>query len=184
MKTFELPDNLADALIATGKELATQGNLATAWPVWYVTEEKEIIAPEDRADHKKRLDDDFIDPDEDLCASCLEKWKEQELPAECDDYKCEDSFYHYNLERQFTSYGSEFFLTQKACQEYIDDNAYHFRNPKPYAGSAHRNYELQPIIQALILMAGEKVPSNHYGVVQLERRDDGTGSDMWPERKK
>lgn len=117
MKTFTLPDKLANQLIATGKELAHQNNLSTAWPIWYVTE---VV---------KRFD----------------KGGE---PYES---------------REYATYGSCFFLTQKACQEYIDANSYHFNKPLPYAGSAHRNHEIQPIIQALILMADEKVPSNHYG---------------------
>lgn len=163
MATIEIPDELAEQLIATGKELAKQDNLHTSWPIWYVTEIVKVVAPEDRADFKERLDTDFFDTD-DLCDTCKEQYEEKgELPEDCDNYKCDDTFYHYNKERQFTSYGSEFFLTQKACQEYIDANAYHFSDPKPYAGSAHRNYEVQAIIQALILAAGEEVPVNHYG---------------------
>lgn len=165
MKTIELPDQLADQIIAIGKELAHQNNLATAWPIWYVMEEKRVYTSEDRAEFSERKDDDAIDPDEDLCPECLALWSISECPATCDSWKCSNSMLYYNIERQYASYGSCFFLTQKACQEYIDDNRYHFTNPQPYAGSAHRNYEIQPVIQALILAAGEKVPSNHYGHV-------------------
>ena len=166
MKTIELPDALADALIATGKELATQNNLGTSWPIWYVTEIKKIQKPDDEGEFKERRDDDSIDPDEDLCDDCKVKWAENELPADCDNYHCDTSFWWYDEEREFTSYGSQFFLTQKACQEYIDDNAYHFNKPEPYAGSAFRNHEIQPIIQALIVAAGHEVPSNHYGKIE------------------
>ena len=166
MKTIELPDSLADALIATGKELATQNNLSTAWPIWYVTEIKKHYLPvEGEWEHKERVHPDVLDEDE-LCTTCSELLEDgKDLPDDC--YKCgTEAFAYYNEEREFTSYGSEFFLTQKACQEYIDANAYHFDRPKPYAGSAFRNHEIQPIIQALILAAGEQVPSNHYGRVE------------------
>lgn len=183
MKTIELPDYLADALIATGKELATQNNRSTAWPVWYVTEEQHVYTNEyGDYEHKVRRDSDMIEAS-DLCVSCRGKFHEDEdMPDDCDDCSA-DAFLYYNIERGFTSYGSQFFLTEKACQEYIDANAYHFTAPQPYAASMFRNHEMQPIVQALILMAGAVVPGNHYGVVKLERRDDGTGSDMWPEVK-
>lgn len=162
--TIDIPDQLAEELIAIGKELAHQDNLATAWPIWYVTELKRTPTTSDRADGKERLDVDMFS-DEFLCESCRTAQEEGELPEDCDNWECNESFYYYEENRVYASYGSCFFLTQKACQEYIDDNAYHFFNPQPYAGSAHRNYEIQPVIQALILMAGEKVPSNHYGHV-------------------
>lgn len=166
MKTIELPDHLADALIATGKELATQDNLATAWPIWYVTEIKKVQRPEGEGEKMERIDYDAIDSD-DLCESCAKKWEDDgEIPDQCDNYACRGTFWWYDEEREFASYGSEFFFTQKACQEYIDANSYHFNQPRPYAGSAHRNHEIQPIIQALILAAGEEVPSNHYGRVE------------------
>lgn len=162
MATIELPDLLVEQLIATGKELAKQDNLHTSWPIWYVTEIKKVQRPEGEGEFYERIDQDFIEPD-DVCKECLDKWEDGELPDECDDWHCRGTFWWYDKERQFASYGSEFFLTQKACQEYIDANAYHFSDPKPYAGSAFRNDEIQPIIQALILAAGEQVPTNHYG---------------------
>lgn len=164
--TIDIPDSLAEVLIATGKELATQDNLATAWPIWYVTELKKL--PNEWGEHKERKDSDMFDTD-DMCDDCQAYYEgNDEIPDKCmsGSYKCDDTFWKYDLEREYASYGSCFFLTQKACQEYIDANAYHFNNPKPYAGSAHRNDEIQPIIQALILIAGEKVPGNHYGRVE------------------
>lgn len=163
MATIEIPDSLAEQLIATGKELASQDNLHTNWPVWYVTEIKKVQRPDGEGEFRERIDVDAID-DKDLCDDCRNLWEnEGDIPNECDSYACRDTMYWFDKEREFASYGSEFFLTQKACQEYIDANAYHFSNPKPYAGSAHRNHEIQPIIQALILMAGEEVSTNHYG---------------------
>lgn len=146
-----------------GNELAHQDNLHTAWPIWYVTEIKKIYTTvEGEWEFQERMDPDILDEDE-LCTSCSELNEDgKDLPETCD--KCGNAaFAYYNEERQFTSYGSEFFLTQKACQEYIDANSYHFNDPKPYAGSAFRNHEIQPIIQFLIKLSGNKVPSNHYG---------------------
>lgn len=160
--TIELPETLAAHLIEIGKELATQDNMHSSWPVWYVTEIKKVQAPEDNAEHKERLDDDAFYPDEMLCKSCKEKWSDGELPADCDNYRCDDSFYYYNEERQYATYGSVVFLTKKACQEYIDANSYHFDRPEPYCDSMFRNHEMQPIVQALILMSGNKLPEGGY----------------------
>lgn len=108
MKTFELPDHLADKLIAIGKELAHQNNRSTAWPVWSVLDNGKMTS----------------------------------------------------------GYGAGIFLTGKAAEKHITELDYHYDRPGLYIVSAHANDELQPIIQALILMAGEEVPSNHYGRVE------------------
>ena len=50
------------------------------------------------------------------------------------------------------------FFTAKACQEHIDENSYHYTNPRVYAIAAWRNPEVQTIMQSLIKDAGQKVP--------------------------
>jgi hypothetical protein len=172
MKTIELPDDIADKITRTGKELARQGNLGTAWPIWYVTEVIRHVVPSDRADGKERIDLDLVAID-DFCRGCMTLYgKGEALPDDCDGCP-KDMFFYYEEKREYASYGSCFFLTQKACQQYIDENNYHFNKPLPYAASAFRNDEIQPVIQALILAAGEKIPSNHYGVI-----DEDTSLDI------
>jgi hypothetical protein len=166
---IEIPDSLAKQLIATGKELAKQDNLGTAWPIWVVMErEKVYVNYMDSWDEKERADPDNFNEDL-LCADCRKAMEENELPEKCDLDLCEDeTFNYFNWEDKPSFWkGPAMFLTQKSCQEHIDSCSYDYTNPRPYAYSAYNNYELQPIIQALILMAGEEVPSNHYGRVEL-----------------
>ena len=168
MKTIELPDYLADALIAIGHELATQDNLGTSWPVWVVMERKKRYVPYfSDWDEKERVDPDNTNGDE-LCEDCREAMKRGSLPEVCELDLCEPDAYHYFNWVDEPSFwkGPGIFLTQKACQEHIEDHSYDYGDVRPYAYSAYRNYELQPIIQALIIAAGQEVPSNHYGVVK------------------
>lgn len=160
-KTFTLPDDLADSLISIGKELSTQDSLHTSYPIWYVTEDVEVEANSDNCEFRKRKNLDFIDYN-DFCDSCKALYENDDtLPDDCGS--CPDDLFYYGyIERQYASYGSVTFLTQKACQQHINTNSYHYRNPRPYADSLHRNYEMQDIIKGLILMAGCEIPS-HYG---------------------
>lgn len=168
MKTITLPDSLADQLIAIGHELATQDNLHTAWPVWVVMERKKIYVDYMQSwDEQERMDPDYFDAEK-LCDDCKKLNEEGNLPDKCEFDLCDEStFAYYNWEDVPSFWkGPGIFLTQKACQEHIDSNSYDYTDPRPYAYSAHRNYELQPIIQALIIAAGHEVPSNHYGRVE------------------
>ena len=168
MKTIQLPDSLADALVSIGKELATQDNLGTAWPIWCVMEHKKVYVDYMQSwDNKERQDDEFFDP-EDLCHTCRPLYERGELPNDCEDDQCDEStFAYYNMEDMPSFWkGPGMFLTQKACQDHIDSCHYDYTNPRPYAYSAYNNFEMQPIIQALIIAAGMEVPSNHYGGVK------------------
>lgn len=168
MKTFELPDSLADQLVSIGHELAIQDNLHTSWPVWVVMERKKIYVDYMQSwDEKERMDPDYFDEDK-LCDDCKKLNEEGKLTDTCEFDLCDEStFAYYNWEDVPSFWkGPGIFLTQKECQAHIDSNRYDYTDPRTYAYSAHRNYELQPIIQALILMAGHEVPSNHYGKVE------------------
>jgi len=167
--TIELPDNYGEFLIKLGKELATQDNVHSSWPIWYVMEDKEVHGNSSGDyEHQRRKDSDYV-PENSYCDSCQaildgEDEDNEDLPEICPTDECStDTYVYYDIERTYGSYGSTFFLTQKACQQHIDANSYHYTNPRPYADSAFRNEELQALIQALILLAGEKIPSNHYG---------------------
>ena len=165
--TIELPEHIAAQLIAIGKELAHQNNLGTAWPIWCVMEHKKVYVDYMQSwDGKERQDPDYFDP-EDLCDDCHALYEAGDLPDECASDLCDESTFAYYNTVDVPSFwkGPGMFLTQKACQEHIDSNRYDYTNPRTYAYRAYRNYELQPIIQALILMAGEEVPSNYYGRV-------------------
>lgn len=168
MKTIQLPDNLADALIRIGNELATQDNLGTAWPIWCVMERKKVYVDYMMSwDEKERRDSDYLDEDK-LCDECKELYENGKLTDTCESDMCHDDTFAYFSWDDVPVFwkGAGLFLTQKACQEHIDDNRYDYTDPRPYAWSFYRNYELQPIVQALILAAGHEVPSNHYGKVE------------------
>ena len=51
---------------------------------------------------------------------------------------------------------SNVFFTEKACHDHIENNHYHFRDPKSYVKHAWRNPEIQNIIKALREIANNK----------------------------
>lgn len=147
-----------------GNELAHQDNLATAWPIWCVMEHKKVYVDYVQSwDGKERQDPDYFDS-KDLCDECRKAYEENELPEECSTDMCDEStFVYYNMEDVPSFWkGPGMFLTQKACQDHIDSNRYDYTDPRPYAYSANRNYEMQAIIQFLIKLSGNEIPSNHY----------------------
>lgn len=67
---------------------------------------------------------------------------------------------HYKIEPVFDLRAGVFFTT-KACQQHIDENDYHYTNPRVYAISAWRNPEMQAVQQHLIVASGKKLPSQY-----------------------
>jgi len=172
MKTIELPDNIADALVAIGKEMGTQDNLSTSFPIWVVMEsEKRYVPYMWDWEHKERANHDGCDEEafeKALCTDCRKLNEDGNVPDDCEFDLCDtDAFLYYTLEdRPSFHYGESMFFTQKECQEHIDSHRYHYTNPRTYAYSAYDNYEMRTVMQALILAAGLVVPSNHYGRIE------------------
>lgn len=53
------------------------------------------------------------------------------------------------------------FFTEKAAQEHIDENSYHYTKPTIYVVSAWRNPEMQALMRQTINIEGKDLPS-HY----------------------
>jgi len=133
-------------LIAISKEMQTQDNRATAYPLFVVMVDKKVYGCEswcNEVERKEDFDSDY------LCEKCAEKYENNE---DLDDY-CEDCdqdcFVWFSWEKDFDLKAGVFF-TAKACDEHIRLNDYHYSNPRSYAISAWRNYEMQEVINFLI----------------------------------
>lgn len=54
-----------------------------------------------------------------------------------------------------------FFFTEKACHEHIEQNNYHYTQPRSYVISAWRNPEIVATMHMILKLTGEEIPS-HY----------------------
>lgn len=153
-----------------GSRMATQNHLSTQYPLWVIAVDKKIWMPHSFMwdyDGKERVNEEYheINP-RDLCESCRaiydknqEEDLDDELPEDCDD--CDpDAFNWYKLEEDY-DLNAGAFLTQAACQDHINQNHYHYHNPRPFAWSAWRNPEMIAVMQHLITASGNELP-NHY----------------------
>ena len=60
---------------------------------------------------------------------------------------------NYRIEHKYTNA----FLTEKACKRHIEQNSYHYNEPKDYLSSANRNYELELVFQFLCGLTGRDI---------------------------
>lgn len=142
-----------------GKEMAVQDNRATQYPLFVVISDIERAVP-DGCGESKRKDLDAIDSDL-LCEDCSKKYNEdKDLPEHC-IYCDDDCFWNCEVSQEPDLRAGVFF-TAKACQEHIDLNSYHYKNPKVYGIGAWRNPEMVAVMSDLIMNhAGKELPS-HY----------------------
>lgn len=141
-----------------GAEMSTQNNRGGQYPMYVIqTDERRWVESSGDWDERERVED--LDHDA-LCTSCRGLMDmDTELPEDCDDCDWE-AFTHFKLEDQFELMPGIFF-TEKAAQKHIDENHYHYYNPRVYGVGAWRNPELIAVQQYLITTSGSDLPS-HY----------------------
>ena len=136
------------------QEMMDQDKRSTAWPIFIVVENKKVygVDPNFRDCERERKDIDNIEKD-DLCDNCREVFEEGEvdLPKECGNYECDDSFIYYRIEEDVPNMRAGFFFTAKACDEHIQSQAHHYDDSaKSYAISAYYNEELRMVMTAIV----------------------------------
>lgn len=149
-------------------ELNTQDNDGTADPLyWSVLEEQEEYVPEGcgepRISHDdgswtldeavKYVNDIIIEYDKDI----QDMWNDDIWKDDAEDVSnfmietlkwdfC-DVYYVEKVDRISDFSGA--FLTKRACKQHIEQNHYHYDNPRTYANCAYRNYELDRLLKIL-----------------------------------
>jgi hypothetical protein len=163
--TLDLTDEQWQFIKETGHELQTQDNRHTATPIFRIYEEIKVEKRDGCGEHLERLE--YEGAEENYCGHCrsilnandgdLEK-----LPpiGESDCY-CDaepDAHWTYDIELlpSQSSYDGVAFLTEKAAQQYLEANHYHFTKGVVYAESAFRNWELKGIIDVLKTMSEQR----------------------------
>lgn len=130
-----------------------QDNRSTAYPIFIVVEDKKIYGVDSNfsCDGIERKDIDGIDRRRELCEECQEALENRELPEECENSECDESFLNYRIEKDVFNHRGAFFFTAQACNEHIEANRHHYNaTAHSYAISAYHNPELRAVMVELI----------------------------------
>lgn len=144
MKTIALTDEQHDFLIALSKELHIQDNRATENPIFCVYQIERFYT-EDGAHECYVCDGEELD-EEFMKESIAQYRKDNVCCALSDEAIIEELGYRitrYDF-KEIPVSGQHYF-SEKAAQEHIDKNRYHYNKPFVYAESAWRNCEFQKI---------------------------------------
>lgn len=138
-----------------GKEMVKQNNRMTQYVMFVIMQDVEVLADENHEDGYAR----YYSPDG---CDCDAQPGVEDGSKKFDKYKHEDyCIGWFKKEQQPVVKSAGIFFTAKACQDHIDANHYHYKNPTVYGICSWRNPEMQAVQKHLIETAGEKVPS-HY----------------------
>lgn len=155
-KSIQVSDEAYEFLQNLSVQLNTQDNRHTDTPIFRIYEELKIEKRDGCGDHTARLD--YEGAEEHYCGHCKDILKKfdydyDKLPTlgeddcYCDGISEAHWTYDIELSPSTSDYDGVAFLTEKAAQEYLESNHYHFTKGVVYAESAFRNHELKPLIK-------------------------------------
>lgn len=158
--TLELSAGQIDFLKTTGLELSTQDNRHTHIPIFRIYENIKVEKRDGCGDHLERLD--YEGAEEHYCVHCTNLIEKADgdidaanLPVigedGCGCNYLDDAHWTYDVKLLPAEggYDGVAFLTEKAAQDYLESNHYHFNKGVVYAESAFRNHELIPLREIL-----------------------------------
>lgn len=169
MKKIELSKEDFEFLQELSHELNTQPNDGNADPVyWGVMEDYEALTFEgegevriphdDGAYHLEELVADIDADSEYFSLSVKEEWNSLDkndvdevmgfVNKNWNEGNVIGEPYWVEIKGQICRYAGAF-LTKRACQEYIKRYGYNHRNPRTYAMTAYRNFELARLLKIL-----------------------------------
>lgn len=175
MKQIELCKEDYDFLKELQHELNTQTTDGNAQPVyWGVMETREEPTQEGNGNPYIYIGDGGVltlkeavehvnENIEDYREELQEKWKDvdqDDMDDVCFFIK-EEMEYHecrivWQEEKSFISRETGAFITKRACQKYIENCSYNHDNPRTYAMTAYRNFELERLLRIIREMQFEE----------------------------
>lgn len=171
METIKLSKDDVEFLKHLQQELNTQDNDGQADPIfWGVMERRTVCVPEGCGEVMVSIDGDIMtleDAVEHIQSEYIddengELWQQVATDDydEVVDFCCSelslDARVVYTQEQDILSTNTGAFLTKKACQDYIRTFGYNHCNPRTYAMTAYRNFELGSLLKILKNMKFEE----------------------------
>ena len=178
MKKIEVSDEMYDKLVVLATEMLSQDPRCTSMPHLFQIKTKEQVAAYDGCGEevwvseegeglsndkeiKEWICEDLFDRDESLmedgdvkkiCEKKVEEMDEDDLEGYLDGHR--DNWRKVSVTME-DKYQNAFF-TAKACQEHIDKNNYHYKEPTVYLNHSWRNPEMDLVSEFLCGIIGKK----------------------------
>ena len=162
MKTIEVTDEMYEFLINLSNELTTQDNRATAMPyIFQIQTQEEVPAMEGNGNVAWFYDGSKIESEQEITEAIAE-YKGLDIEDVSKYYGfereaiLEDAGYrkiYYDTKEQYQNA----FLTSKACDRHISENAYHYNKPVNYLSHAFRNPELETLLKFVCGLTGKSI---------------------------
>ena len=151
-----------EKLKKTSTLMKEQNNRGTQYPLFVIQDLKEEITHGDFCDFHKYFGDEGEEIDEkDVCQTCEDKACSDGF-SEMDTCECGVKQYLPLKEVWEFDLKAGVFFTEKACDEHIQQNNYHYtKNVRSYVVGAWRNEEMKVVMQSIINLTGDEIPS-HY----------------------
>ena len=142
MKTINVTDEQHEFLMNLSKEINTQNNRITADPIFCVYEKRRVYVPDGCGETGWFSDEGSLQTEEDIEEICEEYRTENPESTLDDEEILEELEYHKtDYEIQDTPVSGQPYFSEKAAQNHIDCNHYHYSKPFTYVESAWRNDE-------------------------------------------
>lgn len=154
MKTINVDGATYEFLKGLAKELNTQSPRSTANPRFYQILTKEMVAvPQGCGTEAWNYDGSLIETDNEINEAVAE-YKEISLAKvkKMSDSEKEQILEDAGYRKVWYDYKDKYenaFLTEKACNEHIEANEYHYCKPVSYLSYATRNPELETLLKFL-----------------------------------
>lgn len=152
-----------------GKKMNAQNTRMTQFPLFVVQELKEVVKADGCGDRTIYVcDEDELSYEE--YNEILDMQSEEDETVKKEFIEKSERFDSVEELNAFDSYAwravdisdewvisdmAGTFLTAEACETHIAQNSYHYRQPRSYAISAWRNYEMQEVMEYLSALGSE-----------------------------
>lgn len=164
MKTIEVNDEMYNFLMDLSEELNEQDHRATRMPYFFqVKTRHQIAVPEGNGIQAWFYDGNLIETEEDIKQAVQESLdhadsdRTYEVLSDRDkEFILESKGYskvYYDYEDRFENA----FFTSKACDAHIKANRHNLTDPVNYLSHAHRNPEMEKLMQFLCGLTGGKL---------------------------
>jgi hypothetical protein len=159
MKTIEVNDEMYEFLANLSKEIKTQDNRGTKSPYFFqVQEEEECEVPDGCGEKVWVMDGQIcLRTEEDIKKAVFEynDWDLEDSDknieySEIHDWDLGHLLFKAGYRMGYVSIKHKYsncFLTEKACHEYLKEDAHNLTNPKSYLFYAPRNKEMEMLFK-------------------------------------